>query len=181
MENNKTMKIIVIITLIVAVAGLSVAYATLSQALSISGTVTAKGASWDISFTSGSCTKTGSATVDTQAVMTATTISGLKATLVKPGDSVSCNYVVTNNGTLPAKLATLTGAGWTVGGNGADQTTVTANTTRSDLTGIVAGDVINAKETKNVAFSITYNSDATTVQANDVDITFAKTLNFVQS
>ncbi|MEG0026391.1 MAG: hypothetical protein RR847_00425 [Bacilli bacterium] len=181
MKNDKSLKILVIATLVVTVAGLSVAYATLSQTLNISGTVTAKGASWDIKFTSGSCTKTGSASVDSQPTVTATSISGLTASLTKPGDSVNCSYVVTNNGTLPAKLSSITGDGWIVGGSGGDQTMVTNNTTRNDLSGIANNDIINPAGTKTISFSIIYKNDATTVQATNIPITYTKTLNFVQS
>lgn len=91
----------VVIALIVMLLALAVGYAAFSQQLQITGT--AKGnATWDVKFTSAILTQAqdhGTATVSADGK---TVTANVK--LNYPGDAVKLTVVVTNDGTLPAKL-----------------------------------------------------------------------------
>ena len=105
--NNRETKILLLAFLSLAVLCLSVAYAVLSQNLSISGTGTIEGGAnaWNVAFVTGSVTteKKGTATCEAGTV-SGTSISGLTATFVKPGDACTITIKVKNNGTINAKL-----------------------------------------------------------------------------
>ena len=111
MERNTRAKNILLIVLLVAVLTLSVAYAFLSQTLSITSqaTVGGKDANWNVRFTAATCTASGNATVDAPFSPTNTTsLTGLAATLRAPGDYINCEITVENLGTIDADLTTFT-------------------------------------------------------------------------
>ena len=105
---------LVLILLIVFLIGITVAYATLSTNLNISGTIGVSQQNWDIHFTNFSTADKPSLTTsgetntgDIVSVSTSnTSIDSLKAELKKPGDSIVYSFQVKNFGTIPAKLST---------------------------------------------------------------------------
>ena len=110
MEKDRGFKIIALIALVVAVAGLSFGYAAWSTTLTISGSAKVNPATWDVHFAykSGSSltpTITGNAS-STGATLTSTAVSGFDITLKAPGDSVTYNWLVKNEGSIDAKLKT---------------------------------------------------------------------------
>lgn len=111
MEKNTRTKNILLIVLLVAVLTLSVAYALLSQTLTITSqaTVGGKNNTWKVLFTAASCTPSGKATKEADFSLTnSTSISGLAATLRAPGDSIVCQITVSNQGAIDATLDTFT-------------------------------------------------------------------------
>lgn len=109
MERERGFKIIAIIALVVAIAGLTIGYAAYTETLKIDGTGNVDPSSWSIYFKSDSEFKgvtTGNAVINTEATLESTTISGFDVTLKAPGDSVSYNFDVKNAGNLSAKLRT---------------------------------------------------------------------------
>ena len=100
---NKKNKILVgCLALLLA---LSVGYALFSETITINGTATAKG-SFDISYTCkilDEYTEGGTGVCDTTTSGVIKTISTFK----KPTDSVTYQVTITNNGTIPAKLKTV--------------------------------------------------------------------------
>ena len=182
MENNKGFKILAIVALCVAVAGLSVAYAALSETLNISGTakVGATSANWNVHFANGSCTKTGGATAGS-ITATGTQVTLGESTFTAPGDSVVCTFDVVNDGTINAKVGTVTipdAANLTYTGSGAakdaDETLVKGNmeytVTYADGTAIQVGDALNAGATKNLKLTLTYKATATALPQAEVSI-----------
>lgn len=108
-KENRSFKIITAIALCVAVLCLSVAYATLSANLKISGTATVEKASWDIQLEKVSepgFTKTGTG-ASASYTISKNVISDLAVTLKYPGDSVTINLNAVNKGDIPAVLDTI--------------------------------------------------------------------------
>ena len=106
MEKTRKIKIISLCALLVAVLGLTVAFAALSQTLTINGSAAVNAASWDIHFekTSGEETKVKGAATFTEPTLSGTTIENFSATLTKPGDSVIYYFDIVNNGTVDAQI-----------------------------------------------------------------------------
>ncbi len=119
MKNQKNLTIA--LTVLIAVVGLTIVYAALSQNLSItfgssaSSAVVQKGSTWDIGFDTETATVNGTktgyslATCGTASV-TKEGVTISSATLYTPGDSCTWNVKVKNNGNLNAKLNSFT---WT--------------------------------------------------------------------
>jgi hypothetical protein len=113
MQNDRKRLYIIMCSLSVAVVGLSIAYAALSQTLNISlGTVTQSPQSWNVAFVTGTVTATTSATSSTgfscgDATVTAEAVTISSISLSKPDDT--CKYALTikNTGSIAAKLNTI--------------------------------------------------------------------------
>ena len=106
MEKGRKVKIISLCALLVAVLGLTVAFAALSQTLTINGSATVDTASWDIHFeasekkvyNSGDGHLIGTPTIN------GTTISNFNVSVSKPNDEVDYYFKTVNNGTINAKI-----------------------------------------------------------------------------
>ena len=107
MEKTRQIKIISLCALLVAVLGLTVAFAALSQTLTINGSAAVDAASWDIHFekTSGKETEVKGAATFTEPTLSGTTIENFSATLTKPGDSVIYYFDIVNKGTIDAVVS----------------------------------------------------------------------------
>lgn len=104
-EKERKIKTLSLVTLIVAVLGLTVAFAALSQTLTINGTASVDAASWDIHFENLSEPKiTGAAEVIETPTLTNDSFDGLNVKLTKPGDSVTYTFDIVNKGTIAAKI-----------------------------------------------------------------------------
>ena len=197
MEKERGTKIIAIVALVVAVIGVSVGFAAWSATLTISGAeATVKQGSNDAAFkekltiTGVSCDETtGGATVENVGTFTSGYAwTGVKATLTKPNDSVTCTATVTNasdydayfenitiasqvscNGTGQnvsnvCKLLKLTATG--VGTSSSSATALdTAITNQSDI----AGNYIGSGETGTLSFELEYTGTA--VSDSDFTVT----------
>ena len=104
MERNRKIKTLSLVALIVAVLGLGVAFAALSSKLTINGSAKAQAGSWNIHFTKTldmPTQTTGNASF-TEPTLSDTSILGFKATVTKPGDSVTYYFDIVNSGTVDA-------------------------------------------------------------------------------
>lgn len=114
MQKDRGGRILGIIAICIAVAGLTVAYAALSSSLSINGTATVTPAQWGVSFDAASLSTptlansglTGAASITTAPTISTTQITGYDLSLTKPGDSVTYTFDVKNTGTIDAKINT---------------------------------------------------------------------------
>ena len=119
MKDRKIM-IIVIITLIVSVIGLGIAFATFSQTLNISGNAEVEATNWEIVFEG----MTNASSLDNPTIVgtaeevthpsiknNSTEISNYEVLLKTPGDSITYNFKVHNKGSYAANLASLTISG----------------------------------------------------------------------
>ena len=199
MEKERRIKIISLCALLVAVLGLTVAFASLSQTLTINGSAAVNAASWDIHFekTSGKETETEGAATFTEPTLSGTTIENFSATLTKPGDSVTYYFDIVNNGTIDAVVSSYDfplAIRECVNNNnaysycinldfnsdniidGADfmtyQTMFISGLRDTDTdNGIGAKDVIKAGETKHMKLFFEYKDTATELPKNNLTLT----------
>ena len=199
MEKERRIKIISLCALLVAVLGLTVAFASLSQTLTINGSAAVNAASWDIHFekTSGKETEVKGAATFTEPTLSGTTIENFSATLTKPGDSVTYYFDIVNNGTVDAVVSSYDfplAIRECVNNNnaysycinldfnsdniidGADfmtyQTMFISGLRDTDTdNGIGAKDVIKAGETKHMKLFFEYKDTATELPKNNLTLT----------
>ena len=111
MEKNRGVKVVAVIALIVAVVGLTIAYASLSVTLNITGSAKVTPANWDVEFENPAVdeeSKIGGADGTAPTLEGKTTLKDSQITLTKPGDSITFTFDVVNKGDIKAKLSTLT-------------------------------------------------------------------------
>ena len=199
MEKERRIKIISLCALLVAVLGLTVAFASLSQTLTINGSAAVNAASWDIHFekSSGKETETEGAATFTEPTLSGTTIENFSATLTKPGDSVTYYFDIVNKGTIDAVVSSYdfplairecvnnnNAYSYCMNFdfnsdnyiNGADfmtyQTMFTSGLRYADTDkGIGAKDVIKAGETKHMKLFFEYKDTATELPKNNLTLT----------
>ena len=136
--SNKSKNILIAI-LVIGVITITVVFAALSSTLTIKSAATVKGGSWNVLFVNG----TGVGTTPTSAPatrqpyfdgavsLTATTIQTVHVVLTQPGDSLTYNFKIRNNGSIDARLSTINAVTPTCTPSGADATLVCANVTRT--------------------------------------------------
>ena len=199
MEKTRKIKIISLCALLVAVLGLTVAFAALSQTLTINGSAAVDAASWDIHFekTIGKETEVKGAATFTEPTLSGTTIENFSATLTKPGDSVTYYFDIVNNGTVDAVVTSYDfplAIRECVNNNNAysyclnldfnsdniiDSTDYMTYLTmfNSGLRdadtdeGVTQGDTINAGETKHMKLFFEYKDTATELPKNNLTLT----------
>jgi len=110
MQNDRKRLYIIMCSLAVAVVGLSVAYAALSQTLNITlATVTQSPQQWNVAFVTGTVTPTANGTSTTglecgNATVTESQVSIESIKLSKPDDICTYPLTIKNTGTIAAKL-----------------------------------------------------------------------------
>ena len=191
MEKERRIKGLSLVALVVAVLGLTVAFAALSQQLTIEGTATVSRASWDVHFDNLSLlAKTGGASAgeitDGLGIQGGTTIKLPAITLTKPGDTVSYNVDVVNGGSIDAKVTaipactrTITATSVDSAKNEADKQMVESNfvckltyydsETRTE-TEVSSNDPLLVGNTKKMKITVGYSEDATEVPSDDVNV-----------
>ena len=199
MEKTRKIKLISLCALLVAVLGLIVAFAALSQTLTINGSAAVDAASWDIHFekTSGKETEVKGAATFTEPTLSGTTIENFSATLTKPGDSVTYYFDIVNNGTVDAVVSSYDFPlaisecirnkdtysycmNFDINLNNKVDTTDVALYSRMFTSGlkyvdtdksIAAEDVIKAGETKHMKLFFEYKDTATELPKNNLTLT----------
>lgn len=177
MKKDKEFRTFAIIAIFIAIIGLSIGYANLSETLRINSKTTLEGSTWLVEFENlGTPTLNGSAAVVTPATLTATLIS-VDVSLTKPGDSVVYTFDVANNGTIDAKLSALP----TI--TGLDEATalnVEYSLSYANNDALNVDDALDANDTKSLKLTISYKSTATTVVATDTVLNIDASLIYVQ-
>ena len=192
--NNKVQNILLGV-LAVGLVGITVAYASLSQNLSINGTAKVASATWDIKFTDMSNgAATGYAALPSSGKLAiqsnSTTISGDLGTLKAPGDTLTYTFKVKNTGSINAKVNSVTtptlscvssstGAATTNATNFCKNLAYTVK--YSDGTSIAAGQALNANGgSKDIVVKLVNNNNS--LSSEDIKVTAsAMTINYVQS
>ena len=148
-KKGKKIGATLIAILIISIVTLTVAYAALSETLSIQGSAKVNASNWDIKLNNSTIktnSKTGTATYTTP-VVNGTTIS-YSVGLTKPSDSVTLYFDVLNNGDVTGEITSIISSTPTC-------TSATGNTADADI-------VCN-----NLEISLVY-SDGASVQVGDV-------------
>lgn len=181
--NNKVQNILLGV-LAVGLIGITVAYATLSQQLTINGTAKVASAKWDVHFANMSAgSKTGYAEIATTGKLTAsgTTVSGSFGTLKTSGDSITYTFDVTNAGNINAKITGITpatpGKTCTPVASGGSQTVATQVCNGITYTiqytdggkNLAVGDTLDAGKTKQITMKVSKTND--TLASEDITVT----------
>lgn len=211
MEKQRKIKVLSVVALIVAVLGLTVAFAALSQTLTINGTANVDAASWDIHFETISSNKNGDATINDFPHIAGTSITRINVTLTKPNDGVEFRTRIVNDGTVDAKIdsveisplceigSPVESCDWNNDGQVTEEDVQKVNDNLFFLIAYDGGislkknDTLNAGETKQINISVAYykvtNSEdgiiieeATELPARDLQFNnLSVTINYVQA
>lgn len=102
---NKKSKNVLLLVVLIAIIGIAVGYAALSQNLVLTGTATVKGASdWKVHFANGTVVNANAMGVtDPTIVLAGDQLTGTFGATLEPGASVSYKVTVVNDGTIGAK------------------------------------------------------------------------------
>lgn len=192
--NNKTQNILLGV-LAVGLVGISVAYASLSSNLNISGTAKVATATWDIKFDNMSAgAATGYATLPSSGkfgIQTgSTTVSGDLGTLKAPGDTITYTFKVKNNGSINAKVNSVSTPTLTcVSSSTGSATTASTNFCKglaytvqySDGSAIAEGQTLAANGgSKDITVKLVNNNNS--LVSEDIKVTAsAMTINYIQS
>ena len=160
----------------------TIVFAGFTQQLDIQGKATVKKSSWSIKFANlQPVVKTGTATEVTAPTINTndTKISEYNVTLTTPGDSVTYNFDVVNEGTFNAKISSITIPTPTCTGAGTnaetDKTNVCKNLTYTltytDGTPVAVDDTLDAGATKHLKLTLTYSADTTASELPADDVT----------
>ena len=174
--NKKVLQIVSVIALFLAVVGISVGFAMMSTTLEIAGTAKVIPATWDIKFTNYSFSDNDTdASQGTTPTMTDTTFTGYQVVLTKPADKGTYLVTVTNNGSIDAKVSTVTlGNNLTMTGADADKTILNGkinyNVTWEDGSAIAADDELLHGQSKNIKIEVEYSSLADELPSGEVTI-----------
>jgi uncharacterized repeat protein (TIGR01451 family) len=163
----------VILAAVVVIGLASVAYAAFSQTLNVNGSGTAAG-EWDVAITDITQISATGATENSAPTFDGTAAS-FDVDLAYPGASAQYDVTVTNNGTIPAKLSSLTDLTtlnatapsyikYTVSGVTGGSTTLAANGGTNVLHVTVTWDATSAPSSSGAskAATITLNYDQNT-------------------
>lgn len=115
-SGRKSLQVVLAVALVL-LAGVSIAYATLSATLNITfGNVTQSPMTWAVGFTGSTVSGTASGTGDVglscgDATVTANSVSMGNIELSKPGDKCTYTLTIANTGTIDATLYSITPTG----------------------------------------------------------------------
>ena len=193
-ENKKYLQLFSVLALVVAVLGISVGFAAMSQTLTITGKATVDPANWDVKFTQATFSNNNT---DAYAVTAAaqgnepakptlsdTTFSNYEIVLTKPGDKGTYYVKVENDGDINAQLTTanigstltFTGSAQDSAVKAADEAIVEANVTYTVTwdggAAIQTGSRLNANgDSKVIKIEVEYDPDADELPSAPVTIT----------
>ena len=174
MEKERRVKALSIVALLIAVVGLTVAFAAMSRTLTINGTATMDTARWNIHFANITNNKVHAATVNSAQITGETTIT-YGVTLTKPGDKAEIEFDVVNSGDIDAYIGGLNVFTLNCENETGDRNIVCSNLEWSlkyketGNTNIVAvNDTLKSGQTRHMIYEIGYKELAETLPEDDV-------------
>lgn len=180
MERDKGFRILAIVALCIAVAGLSIGYAALSQDLTITGIATKAAGDWDVHFANlSSPTIVGTAAVESVANLNFTTLT-VDVSVLKPGDSVSYTFDVVNDGNIDAKLSAVPIIN---GASAALEKNIHVTLTHADGSALVANEDLlfaTGSNTTSLKLTITFDAASASVTNEEIDLPISTTLTYIQ-
>ena len=105
---------VVLVAVVITLLGIAVAYAAMSTSLNVTtNNITLTNLSWNVGFQGNSATPSVGGTSDAgrscgSATITSSTVTVSNTTLSKPDDSCTYELTISNSGTIPAKLGSIT-------------------------------------------------------------------------
>ncbi len=160
-------KNIIISFLIAIVCIMAISYAAFSQTLNINGTASIS-STWDIKIINVTTKNIiGNATKAFEPVVSDTAAT-FKTNLVKPGDSMTYEVTIANNGNIDAKVESI------------EMTDSNNPDIIFSKSGINENDLLEAGARQTYDVTITYNKD-TTSQPKELSATLTVKLNYVQN
>ena len=186
-ESKKFLQVVSVLSLIVAVLGISVGFASMSNSLTINGTTDVKPANWSVHFKEvrGPELLYGAEEIKAPVISQKDThISDYAVKLTKPGDKAVYYIDVTNDGDIDSMItanpiiATPVITASSLENKENDERIVRDNliytVTYEDGSEIKLGDELKAKNgyrTKTIKIVIEYNEAAEEIPSSDVNIT----------
>ena len=183
MEKDRTKKITMIV-LIVAVIGLTVAFAALSQNLTINGSANVDAATWNIHFDNlGEAQISGEAIENEKPIINEddkVRIDGINVTLNNPKDKVVYNVDLVNEGSIDAEISNIVVPTLTEEQEKYLEFKVAYSDTDKELS---LGDLLNKGETKHLTITIRYKDeiDPSDLPKDKQTISLSYELTFTQS
>ena len=181
MEKQRRIKMLSLSAVIVAVLGLTVAFAALSTTLNIKGSAYLDAAKWGIKFQNLSEPSIVGEASDakTAKIEKDVSINDIKVTLSKPGDSVTYTVDLVNEGTINAKIDKIEKTELT----SEQQKYLTFKVTDKDGKEVSEGDILSAGATRNLTITIEFIKDLTKedLPTSTSTISLSYKLNFVQT
>ena len=182
MEKQRRIKMLSLSAVIVAVLGLTVAFASLSATLNIKGSAYLDAAKWGIKFQNLSEPSIVGEASDakTAKIEKDVSINGIKVTLSKPGDSVTYTVDLVNDGDINAKIENIEKTNLTE----EQQKYITFTVKyKEDDTELKIGDILSKGEVKPLVIKIEYRKD---LESSDLpksaqEINLSYKLDFVQT
>lgn len=165
----KDKKNILIVALLILIVGLAAGYAALSTTLTINGTAKIN-AGWNVLITDiDEEVPTGSTATDDAGLPTYTaTTATFSTTLKKPGDEEIYTITIENQGTLDAKLSTIT---WSTEGSTVNGTTDTPTYAKYEIVSAPTANSLLAAETGTTTVKVRVYWDSTVdIPANTTTI-----------
>jgi hypothetical protein len=166
-----------ILALVISVFGLSIAYAAMSETLTVTGTAKYEAASWNVKFSNLVSEATGTATF-TEPALSDTSLSNYYIILRKQGDSVTFTFDVVNDGSSDAILGTISKSTPICSGTG-NNAVEDANLICQNLTYTLTyenGDIVSnndyleSNSSKTMKLTLAFNSNASVLPTNEVTI-----------
>ena len=183
MEKQRRIKMLSLSAVIVAVLGLTVAFAALSTTLNIKGSAYLDAAKWGIKFENlsepvkvGTTTTTGTAKIEESK---SAEITEINVGLSTPGDKVTYTVDLVNKGTINAKIDNIEKTVLT----SEQQKYLTFKVTDQNGYEIKQGDILSAGETRNLTITIEFIKNLTKedLPKQTSTISLSYKLNFVQT
>ena len=173
MYKRRNTKNFILISLIVAITCLSIGFAAISTVLDINGTGNVESSSFDVRFEDLSMSSKTSTTtiVEAPTIKNGTEISDFDVTFAQPGDYVSYDFYIVNEGTYDAEAEIVNVPTPTCTGTGTNATTDAKNVCdylTYELMGVVgaktelysAGEYLNSGEMpRHVRLTLTYDKN----------------------
>ena len=182
MEKQRRIKMLSLSAVLVAVLGLTVAFAALSTTLNIKGSAYLDAAKWGIKFQNLSEPSIVGEASDakTAKIEKDVSINDIKVTLSKPGDSVTYTVDLVNDGDINAKIENIEKTNLTE--EQQKYITFTVKYKEND-TELKIGDILSKKEVKPLVIKIEYRKD---LESSDLPksaqgINLSYKLDFVQT
>ena len=183
MEKERRTKALVIVVMLIVVAVLTVAFASLSSILNIKGTAYLDAAKWGIKFENlsepekiGTSIVTGTAKIEETK---SAEINGINVSLSTPGDKVVYTVDLVNEGTINAKIDKIEKTELT----SEQQKYLTFKVTDKSGNEISENDILSADETKKLIITVEFIKDLTKedLPKQTSTISLSYKLNFVQT